>query len=205
VKEIEGEFSVALNDFTQRLQAFKSNGIALWRDLSTWLGKLSIERKNQVKRRWKGLLPSTRIDILAMHGRGECPDYLALEAEIRVHPTVIRRLDADAARKIQNPEYNIEILSSHGSPKIKKLSELNAVEFRQVIDEFGHLLERAEQQAKRVLPVQGKKKRDEHASVVRNCQRISGQLVKLEAWPDGEKENVTVIHARIADLRKWIA
>jgi hypothetical protein len=202
--EIETTFTHRLDEFTSRLQDFKQCGVRLWRDLAGWLGALSLDRRAQVKRRWQGLLPAQRVEILAMNGRGEVPDYLALEADIVVHPSTLKALAPEAKKKIADPEYNVEILNPHGAPSIKRLGDLNKVEWNQVIDEKGKLLERAEEQAKRILRPPAKPP-SESIPLARNYQRIDGALIKIEAWPNDDQQDRTVIVARIADLRKWVS
>lgn len=197
-EKTEEQFTREMHTFTERLVSWRENGITLWKDLSQWLGNLSIPRLAKVKKEWKSIkiINSARFDMLVLHAKGLVPDYLAF-SDIRVHPSILKRLPIRTRKKIFNPSFEVEIYRHKKRSVNKRLKDLTSMEWAQILNrQTGELSEKVEDQIKQTMRTAIKVRTKESKSLpvaahASRYDREDGQFVLFEGFVDGDLSTST--------------
>jgi len=200
--EAQKKFKRELEEFLVEFETIRSGILESWKRLSGWLGAQSKDNYKYAKRRLKEVLRPERIELLMLLGRKQIPDYIALSPDgIILYPSEIMNLKSEERKKLLNPERCVELLDPPRGVRTKRLRDLNRVEFRQILGSNGRLLERAEQQAKLILPIRPSKEEERSLPVARDFPYSTGKMMLVRAWPDGDPQNVSEFLIPLSKLK----
>jgi len=121
----------------------------VWVEASDLLARLTGPQMDQVKRRFRGIVRADHLDRLAMFGRREIGEHLAIP-ERSVRASLLRRLPAATLAALNDPDREVEVWSADGHVFAKRLCTLCDYEFDQVVDEHGKIRS-ADAQRRRLL------------------------------------------------------